>query len=330
MYSYKTGIPQIDDVCGGFSLVNNVPVYFPITSTFDVDVNPWPTGIVSGQSMGINVGAMFSNPLALIGSSGLLCLTDATGEPQWYAFGLTSAGQFSAVLAPPDGSFTAYFADLPTSTATATLGDLDFTDDVGLAYARISDATLGGAIPTANYPIDPATGVASPNGGYGFSHVQAMDYVDANGNGGWDPGESITHVVLQRNMSGIVSLSTLLGTYGGSVQTYLTRDYSNALSALNGTDSGLLASTATIASLVTALQSSGPSIATVVAAGPFPVLNDVSGAPDFNSVYMGAPRFFAWLTLAPQGAQAVDGNATMTSEGSLYWWLATLLSTFGL
>ena len=75
------------------SLTTTSTAFFPTSSTFNIDTSPWPTSAVQGQSFGINLGVMFSTPLALIGSSGLLQLAPSgasnAGEPQFYKFATT-------------------------------------------------------------------------------------------------------------------------------------------------------------------------------------------------------------------------------------------------
>ena len=148
--------------------------YFPIDAigneNFDYyTFGNWPTSIVPGESVGVNLGTLFLNPLAIVLELG------ADGEPVWYKFNANPA------------AFSVLTSIEPTAPTPP------------LAFCKLPDLTLGGIIPVANgdfVPRDDETTRVSLDMEFG-------DY--APNNGWWDPGEAITNVHVYPAIEGVIN-----------------------------------------------------------------------------------------------------------------------------
>jgi hypothetical protein len=154
-----------------------VPIYFDEMMGIDFGYyayGNWPMEIIPGDSIGVNLGVFFENPMAFILELG------PDGEPVWYDFAPYS-----------------YFA--PIASIDPQFG--------GGAYGRITDLTLGGIVPVENFQYIP---VDDPNT---RARLDGWDWDDwgtgmpeYNGNGMWDPGEEIWWADIGPAVEGVIDI----------------------------------------------------------------------------------------------------------------------------
>lgn len=283
------------------SVNNNVDAYI-VAHSIDPDTfNPstdWPTGITPGQSVGINYGLMFSSPLALVGTTGLVELA-SSGEPQFYLLNAGSSASFSNI----------------SGTGEINSGSPNFRNDPTLAYLKVTDATGGGIVPTATLPIDNQSNVS------GIKIINLVLSVDSNSNGKFDSGDTISSAVIQRSTSGVVRLTTIRQATDPSLEGYLKAGLAANTGNWGIQDLYTWCGDGNQSAFITALQSLlSSSPANFRVSSPGAVVLDNTVTP--NALYIGIPEFYAWMSLATSGTYATrpDGKGVL-SQGSLYWYL---------
>ena len=151
------------------------------------DANNWPTQITPGSSIGINLGVLFTDPLAN------LFEMETNGEPAWYKFDIGAEGLVPASSIDPMHS--------------------------SLAFMRGPDISLGGLIPLENIDYIPRD---DPNTKFDID----LSFDDVNGNSKWDPNETIHEAEFRPEVEGIIDITSGIddGYEGDPVMFYNETD----------------------------------------------------------------------------------------------------------